>query len=55
MVLPTTKEQSKTCGAPKLEVGDMRNTMMAKCAGNAMSAACMGAIAMIALLALEPR
>ena len=55
MVLPTTKEQANACGAPKLELGDMRNTLMAKCAGNSMSAACMGAIAMVALLALEPR
>eukprot|EP00438_Fugacium_kawagutii_P000869 Skav215100 [mRNA] locus=scaffold899:136949:138049:- [translate_table: standard] len=54
-VLPVTKKQSLRCGGPMLELESTNNSARGKMAGNSMSAPCVGAVLLIAALALEKR
>ena len=53
-ILPVTPEQSERCGAPMIDFNGIRPAKVAKMAGNSMSGVCVGAMLLIAALALKP-
>lgn len=54
-ILPVTVQQAKTCGAPRLELQGINNNSRGKMAGNSMSTPCIGAMMLLASIALERR
>lgn len=52
-LLPVTPGQARKCGSPKLELSCLSERQIARAAGNSMSASCVGAILLAAVLALD--
>ena len=54
LILPITEQQSDLCGAPALDLSNLKNSTKAFMAGNSMSVPCVGLMLLAAALALEP-
>lgn len=54
LILPINEQQSNLCGAPALNLSNLKNSTKAFMAGNSMSVPCVGLMLLAAALALEP-
>ena len=52
-ILPVTDEQAAACQAPRLEFGNVKEREVCKMAGNSMSAPCVAAVLLAAIMALD--
>lgn len=53
-VLPITKKQQTTCGAPQLITDDIKDSHITTMAGNAMNTPCVGACLIAMVMRLQP-
>ena len=52
-VLPVSNKRARICMAPKLELGKVPSTQIAKMSGNSMNVPCVAAILLTAIFALD--